>query len=174
MSRERDPKNGKPEPDEEGHDNTPRVDASQIQYRQKPLNEGRRRSESAARGSTSGTEQDDDDTVNGAQRVGGEPGDGTKAQPSGADGQNHVGLLRDAYKGAATTLCAGCGHNSITNHIIKALYEYGVEPHKLAKMSGIGARRRRPRTSSARPTASTASTGGCRRWRPAPSWPTAS
>ena len=34
---------------------------------------------------------------------------------------NRVGLPRDAYKGAATTLCAGCGHNSITNHMIKAL-----------------------------------------------------
>src|SRR5205807_7834289 len=42
---------------------------------------------------------------------------------------NRVGLHRDAYKGAATTLCAGCGHNSITNHMIKALYELGVEPH---------------------------------------------
>ena len=51
---------------------------------------------------------------------------------------NRVGLPRDAYKGAATTLCAGCGHNSITNHMIKALYELGVEPHRLAKMSGIG------------------------------------
>ena len=51
---------------------------------------------------------------------------------------NRIGLPRDAYKGLATTLCAGCGHNSITNHIIKALYELGLEPHRLAKMSGIG------------------------------------
>ena len=51
---------------------------------------------------------------------------------------NHIGLPRLAYKGAATTLCAGCGHNSITNHLIKALFELGVEPHRLAKMSGIG------------------------------------
>ena len=36
---------------------------------------------------------------------------------------NRIGLSRDAYKGAATTLCAGCGHNSITNHLVKALYE---------------------------------------------------
>ena len=136
----RDEKNGKP--DEDGHDSTPRVDASQIQYRQKPLNEGRRRSESAARGSTSGTEQDDDDSVNGAQKPGGPPGAGTKAQA--ADGTNHVGLLRDSYKGAQTTLCAGCGHNAITNHIIKALYEYGIEPHKLAKMSGIGCSSKAP------------------------------
>ncbi len=57
---------------------------------------------------------------------------------------NHVGLARDAYKGAATTLCAGCGHNSITNHMIKALYELGVEPHRLAKMSGIGCSSKTP------------------------------
>jgi 2-oxoglutarate ferredoxin oxidoreductase subunit beta len=57
---------------------------------------------------------------------------------------NHIGLARDAYKGAATTLCAGCGHNSITNHLVKAMYELGVEPHRLAKMSGIGCSSKTP------------------------------
>ncbi|HEX6547910.1 MAG TPA: 2-oxoacid:ferredoxin oxidoreductase subunit beta [Candidatus Dormibacteraeota bacterium] len=57
---------------------------------------------------------------------------------------NHIGLARDAYKGAATTLCAGCGHNSITNHLVKALFELGVEPHRLAKMSGIGCSSKTP------------------------------
>ncbi len=57
---------------------------------------------------------------------------------------NIIGLARDVYKGLPTTLCAGCGHNSITNHLIKALYEYGVEPHKLAKMSGIGCSSKTP------------------------------
>jgi 2-oxoglutarate/2-oxoacid ferredoxin oxidoreductase subunit beta len=137
-------KNGKPEREEEGQDSTPRVDASQIEYRQKPLNEGRRRSESAARGSTSGTEQDDDETINGSQQSSGPAGSGPRAQPAGANGHNHVGLLRESYKGAQTTLCAGCGHNAITNHIIKALYEYGVEPYKLAKMSGIGCSSKAP------------------------------
>ncbi len=51
---------------------------------------------------------------------------------------NRIGLSRDDYKGSHTTLCAGCGHNSITNHIVKALYDSGIEPHLLAKMSGIG------------------------------------
>jgi 2-oxoglutarate ferredoxin oxidoreductase subunit beta len=51
---------------------------------------------------------------------------------------NALGLSRDDYKGLATTLCAGCGHNSITNHVVKALYEHGVDPYRLAKMSGIG------------------------------------
>ena len=57
---------------------------------------------------------------------------------------NRIGLSRDHYKGAATTLCAGCGHNSITNHLIKALYELGIEPWKLAKMSGIGCSSKAP------------------------------
>jgi 2-oxoglutarate/2-oxoacid ferredoxin oxidoreductase subunit beta len=57
---------------------------------------------------------------------------------------NLIGLTREVYKGLPTTLCAGCGHNSITNHLIKALYEYGIEPHKLAKMSGIGCSSKTP------------------------------
>lgn len=57
---------------------------------------------------------------------------------------NTIGLTREIYKGLPTTLCAGCGHNSITNHLIKALYEYGVNPHKLAKMSGIGCSSKTP------------------------------
>ena len=57
---------------------------------------------------------------------------------------NIIGLSRDVYKGLPTTLCAGCGHNSITNHLIKALFDYGIEPHMLAKMSGIGCSSKTP------------------------------
>jgi 2-oxoglutarate ferredoxin oxidoreductase subunit beta len=57
---------------------------------------------------------------------------------------NIIGLPRDTYKGLPTTLCAGCGHNSITNNLIKALYEFGAEPHLLAKMSGIGCSSKTP------------------------------
>ncbi|HVA33699.1 MAG TPA: 2-oxoacid:ferredoxin oxidoreductase subunit beta [Candidatus Baltobacteraceae bacterium] len=57
---------------------------------------------------------------------------------------NIIGLTREVYKGLPTTLCAGCGHNSITNHLIKALFEYGAEPHNLAKMSGIGCSSKTP------------------------------
>jgi len=57
---------------------------------------------------------------------------------------NRLGLSREVYKGAPTTLCAGCGHNSITNHLIKALYDYGVEPHLLVKLSGIGCSSKTP------------------------------
>ncbi|MDE2571332.1 MAG: 2-oxoacid:ferredoxin oxidoreductase subunit beta [bacterium] len=57
---------------------------------------------------------------------------------------NLIGLTRDVYKGSPSTLCAGCGHNSITNHLMKALFEFGVEPHLLAKMSGIGCSSKTP------------------------------
>jgi len=57
---------------------------------------------------------------------------------------NIIGLSREVYKGLPTTLCAGCGHNSITNHLIKALYDYGAPPHLLAKMSGIGCSSKTP------------------------------
>src|SRR6185436_4495996 len=42
------------------------------------------------------------------------------------------------YKGAESTLCAGCGHDAITSSIIKSYYDYGVEPYRIAKLSGIG------------------------------------
>jgi 2-oxoglutarate/2-oxoacid ferredoxin oxidoreductase subunit beta len=51
---------------------------------------------------------------------------------------NIVGLTLDDYKGAVSTLCKGCGHDAITSSIIKALFELGVEPHRVAKLSGIG------------------------------------
>ena len=121
--------------DPEAPENTPRVDASQIQADERPPEEGRRRQESASRGSTSGTTQNAGDDARTATAE--------AAKPS-ADGRNHINLLRDTYRGAPTTLCAGCGHNAITNHIIKAFYEYGVEPYKLAKMSGIGCSSKAP------------------------------
>ncbi|HEV3233165.1 MAG TPA: thiamine pyrophosphate-dependent enzyme [Candidatus Dormibacteraeota bacterium] len=126
------------EPDKanmEAPENTPRVDASQIQAGQRPPDEGRRREESASRGSTSGTSQDSGDDQDGAVAV---------AEKPAANGNNRIGLKRDDYKGASTTLCAGCGHNAITNHIVRAFYEYGVEPYRLAKMSGIGCSSKAP------------------------------
>jgi len=66
------------------------------------------------------------------------------AVASPAPNTNRLGLTREIYKGAPTTLCAGCGHNSITNNLIKALYDFGVEPHMLAKMSGIGCSSKTP------------------------------
>jgi 2-oxoglutarate ferredoxin oxidoreductase subunit beta len=57
---------------------------------------------------------------------------------------NRLGLTVNEYKGADSTLCAGCGHDAITSQIIKAFYEYGVEPHRVAKMSGIGCSSKTP------------------------------
>jgi 2-oxoglutarate ferredoxin oxidoreductase subunit beta len=60
------------------------------------------------------------------------------AQPAPAGNQNRVGLAVADYKGLPSTLCKGCGHDVITNAITSAFYEMSVEPHLVAKMSGIG------------------------------------
>src|SRR5450631_55615 len=58
--------------------------------------------------------------------------------------RNAIGLnLRD-YEGAMSTLCAGCGHDSITAAIIRALWELSIEPHMIAKLSGIGCSSKTP------------------------------
>src|SRR5579863_1197350 len=58
--------------------------------------------------------------------------------------RNAIGLnLRD-YEGAKSTLCAGCGHDSITAAIIRALWELSIEPHMIAKLSGIGCSSKTP------------------------------
>ena len=51
--------------------------------------------------------------------------------------RNALGLTVRDYEGGVSTLCAGCGHDSITAAIIQAVFELNIEPHKLAKMSGI-------------------------------------
>src|SRR5579859_4937482 len=51
---------------------------------------------------------------------------------------NHAGLTVLDYRGGKTTLCAGCGHNAISERIIDAMYEMGVQPENVAKLSGIG------------------------------------
>jgi 2-oxoglutarate/2-oxoacid ferredoxin oxidoreductase subunit beta len=58
--------------------------------------------------------------------------------------KNAVGLTRRDYEGAITTLCAGCGHDSITAAIIQAFWELDIEPHRVAKMSGIGCSSKTP------------------------------
>ena len=52
--------------------------------------------------------------------------------------QNAVGLTRREYEGAMSTLCAGCGHDSVTAALVQAFWELDVEPHRVAKLSGIG------------------------------------
>jgi 2-oxoglutarate ferredoxin oxidoreductase subunit beta len=57
---------------------------------------------------------------------------------------NRVGLEVLSYKGAKTTLCAGCGHNAISERIIECFYELGVQPWNVAKFSGIGCSSKSP------------------------------
>jgi len=57
---------------------------------------------------------------------------------------NHIGLEVLQYKGGKTTLCAGCGHNSISERIIESFYELGINPYDVAKFSGIGCSSKSP------------------------------
>jgi 2-oxoglutarate ferredoxin oxidoreductase subunit beta len=57
---------------------------------------------------------------------------------------NRVGLSVVDYRGGKTTLCAGCGHNAISERIIDAMYEMGVAPERVAKLSGIGCSSKSP------------------------------
>ena len=51
---------------------------------------------------------------------------------------NELGLMRADYEGTMSTLCAGCGHDSVTAAIVRAFYELSIPPHKALKISGIG------------------------------------
>jgi 2-oxoglutarate ferredoxin oxidoreductase subunit beta len=58
--------------------------------------------------------------------------------------KNAIGLTRRDYEGSMTTLCAGCGHDSITAAIIQAFWELDIAPHTVAKLSGIGCSSKTP------------------------------
>jgi len=57
---------------------------------------------------------------------------------------NRIGLTVLDYRGGKTTLCAGCGHNAISERIIDAMYEMGVQPERVIKPSGIGCSSKSP------------------------------
>src|ERR1700739_1590476 len=57
---------------------------------------------------------------------------------------NHIGLPVLEYRGGKSTLCAGCGHNAISERIIDAMFEMGIEPERVMKMSGIGCSSKSP------------------------------
>src|SRR5262249_60739807 len=57
---------------------------------------------------------------------------------------NKVGYTRRDYEGKISTLCAGCGHDSISAAIIQACWELDIEPHRVAKLSGIGCSSKTP------------------------------
>lgn len=58
--------------------------------------------------------------------------------------RNKVGYTRRDYEGKISTLCAGCGHDSISAAIIQACWELDIEPHRVAKLSGIGCSSKTP------------------------------
>ncbi len=57
---------------------------------------------------------------------------------------NRIGLEQSDYRGGKTTLCAGCGHNSISERIVECFYEMGVDPTQVVKLSGIGCSSKSP------------------------------
>ncbi|WP_235296541.1 2-oxoacid:ferredoxin oxidoreductase subunit beta [Portibacter marinus] len=58
--------------------------------------------------------------------------------------RNKVGYIKSDYEGVISTLCAGCGHDSISGAIVQASFEMDIEPHRLAKLSGIGCSSKTP------------------------------
>jgi 2-oxoglutarate ferredoxin oxidoreductase subunit beta len=60
------------------------------------------------------------------------------------DNTNQIGLTRSDYKGERSTLCPGCGHNTISAQIIMACYEMNIPPQKIVKISGIGCSSKSP------------------------------
>jgi 2-oxoglutarate ferredoxin oxidoreductase subunit beta len=68
----------------------------------------------------------------------------TTPTPAPAPKVNRINLSVMDYRGGKTTLCAGCGHNAISERIIDAMYEMGVQPQRVAKVSGIGCSSKTP------------------------------
>jgi 2-oxoglutarate ferredoxin oxidoreductase subunit beta len=58
--------------------------------------------------------------------------------------KNELGYTRADYEGAISTLCAGCGHDSISGAIVQACFELSIAPHRVAKISGIGCSSKTP------------------------------
>ena len=58
--------------------------------------------------------------------------------------RNELGLTRRDYEGAVSTLCAGCGHDSISSAIVEACFQLSIESYKVAKLSGIGCSSKAP------------------------------
>ena len=58
--------------------------------------------------------------------------------------KNKIGFAKADYEGKISTLCAGCGHDSISGAIVQACYEMAIQPHQLAKLSGIGCSSKTP------------------------------
>jgi len=76
-------------------------------------------------------------------------------------------MTRRDYEGALSTLCAGCGHDSITAAVVEACWELAIQPQNLVKLSGIGCSSKTTAYFVSARTASTQSTAACPRspWR---------
>ena len=57
---------------------------------------------------------------------------------------NRIGLDTQPYRGGKTTLCAGCGHNAISERVVEAFFEMGIDPRQVIKLSGIGCSSKSP------------------------------
>ncbi len=57
---------------------------------------------------------------------------------------NRIGLALSDYQGSKSTLCAGCGHNAISERLLQAMFELGIKPERVAKLSGIGCSSKSP------------------------------
>ncbi|CAA9256588.1 MAG: 2-oxoglutarate/2-oxoacid ferredoxin oxidoreductase, beta subunit [uncultured Chloroflexia bacterium] len=68
----------------------------------------------------------------------------TKGSSTPAPKLNTIGLERSDYRGNPSTLCAGCGHDSISSQIMAAAWELSLQPHRIIKMSGIGCSSKSP------------------------------
>ena len=66
------------------------------------------------------------------------------ATPEPGKKTNRIGLEMQPYRGGKTTLCAGCGHNAISERIIDAFFEMGIDPRQVIKLSGIGCSSKSP------------------------------
>src|SRR5208283_4402746 len=94
----------------------------------------------------------------------------TTPTPPAAPKINRIGLQVVDYRGGKTTLCAGCGHNAISERIIDAMYEMGVQPERVMKFSGIGCSSKSPAYFITARTALTPCMGACLRWRREQYW----
>ncbi|MEI6667262.1 MAG: 2-oxoacid:ferredoxin oxidoreductase subunit beta [Acidobacteriota bacterium] len=68
----------------------------------------------------------------------------TAAAPAPGKKLNRINLEAQAYRGGKSTLCAGCGHNAISERIVEAYFEMGVDPRRVIKLSGIGCSSKSP------------------------------
>ncbi|HTM01303.1 MAG TPA: 2-oxoacid:ferredoxin oxidoreductase subunit beta [Candidatus Omnitrophota bacterium] len=84
------------------------------------------------------------DGANVPKSNGGGPAGSGSAAGAPAVPKNRIGLTAADYKGSKSTLCPGCGHDAITGSIVQAAFELGLEPHRVAKMSGIGCSSKTP------------------------------